>query len=212
MPSKLLAAQKSLVTGASSGIGRAVAVALARAGADVVVNFFSTTHHAEDTVAQIRALGAKSYAHQADVSSENDVIAMFERLRNEFGALDILIANAGVQQDAPIDRMRLEQWNYVFSVDLTGQFLCAREAIREFRWRGAAHHVSRAVGKIIFISSVHQEIPWAGHVNYGTAKGGVAMLMRSLAQGVASEGVRVNAIAPGAIRTRINRAASRLAF
>ena len=207
MPSKLLAAQKSLVTGASSGIGRAVAVALASAGADVVVNYFSTSHHAEATVAQIHALGVKSYAHQADVSSENDVIAMFERLRNEFGALDILIANAGVQQDAPIDRMTLEQWNYVLSVDLMGQFLCAREAIREFRRRGAAHDVSRAVGKIIFISSVHQQIPWAGHVNYGAAKGGVAMLMRSLAQEVASEGVRVNAIAPGAIRTRINRAA-----
>jgi len=207
MPSKSLAAQKSLVTGASSGIGRAVAVALAKAGADVVVNYLSTTNHAEATAAQIRALGVKSYAHKADVSSESDIVAMFQRVRNELGTLDILIANAGVQQDAPIDSMTLEQWNHVLSVDLTGQFLCAREAIREFRRRGATHDVSRATGKIIFISSVHQEVPWAGHVNYAAAKGGVGMLMRSLAQEVASEGVRVNAIAPGAIRTPINRAA-----
>jgi glucose 1-dehydrogenase len=207
MPNKSLAAQKSLVTGASSGIGRAVAVALGRAGADVVVNYLSSPSDAEAIAGEIRSIGGKSYAHQADVSSEGDVIAMFQRLRNELGTLDILIANAGVQQDAPIDRMTLAQWNHVLSVDLTGQFLCAREAIREFRRRGATRDVSRATGKIIFISSVHQEVPWAGHVNYAAAKGGVGMLMRSLAQEVASEGVRVNAIAPGAIRTPINRAA-----
>jgi glucose 1-dehydrogenase len=149
----------------------------------------------------------KSYAHKADVSSENEVVAMFERVRDEFGTLDILVTNAGVQHDAPIERMSLAQWNKVLSVDLTGQFLCAREAVREFRRRGVVPGVSRAAGKIICMSSVHQQIPWACRANYAAAKGGVAMLMRSLAQEVAGERVRINAVAPGAIRTPINRAA-----
>jgi glucose 1-dehydrogenase len=131
---------------------------------------------------------------------------MFEGVRRELGTLDILVANAGIQADATIDSMTLEQWNSVLSINLTGQFLCAREAVREFRRRGVVAEVSRAAGKIICMSSVHQEIPWAGHVNYAASKGGVAMLMRSLAQEVATERIRVNAIAPGAIRTPINRA------
>jgi glucose 1-dehydrogenase len=201
-----LSSQKAVITGASSGLGRAVAIALARAGADVVVNYVSDPLGAEAVVAEARQSGVRSYAHKANVASEAEVVSMFERIRREFGTIDILVANAGIQADATIDTMTLEQWNMVLSINLTGQFLCAREAIREFRRRGVVAEVSRAAGKIICMSSVHQEIPWAGHVNYAASKGGVAMLMRSLAQEVATERIRVNAIAPGAIRTPINRA------
>jgi glucose 1-dehydrogenase len=203
--SKSLRGQKALVTGASSGIGRAVAIALAQAGADVVVNYLSGDDAAQRVVGEAAEAGAKAFAHQADVSDENAVVRMFDRARQEFGTIDILVANAGLQQDAPVAAMTLDQWNKVISVNLTGQFLCAREAIREFRQRGPVLPVSCAVGKIICISSVHQLIPWAGHINYAASKGGIDMMMRSLAQEVAPERIRINAIAPGAIRTPINR-------
>jgi glucose 1-dehydrogenase len=203
----VLHGQKALVTGASSGIGLAVAVALGQAGADVAVNYLSGDDAARRVVDTIATAGSKAFAHKADVSDERAVAQMFERVRAEFGTLDILVANAGLQQDAPIATMTLQQWNTVISVNLTGQFLCAREAIREFRRRGPVPAVSRAVGKIICMSSVHQQIPWAGHVDYAASKGGVDMMMRSLAQEVAPERIRINAIAPGAIRTPINREA-----
>jgi glucose 1-dehydrogenase len=205
MPS--LQGQTAIVTGANSGIGRAVAVALGGAGADVVVNYVTAPQAAQAVVDEIRGNKAKAIAHRADVSDEAQVAGMFERVREEFGTLDILVANAGLQSDAAIGEMTLAQWNKVLSVNLTGQFLCAQEAIREFRRRGMRPDVSCALGKIICMSSVHQEIPWAGHVNYAASKGGIAMMMRSLAQEVAAERIRVNAIAPGAIRTPINRQA-----
>jgi glucose 1-dehydrogenase len=118
-----------------------------------------------------------------------------------------VVNNAGLQRDAPFDEMTLEQWNTVIAVNLTGQFLCAREAIREFKRRGPRPEVSCATGKIIRISSVHELIPWAGHVNYAASKGGVMLLMKTLAQEVAPLKIRVNGIAPGAIRTPINAAA-----
>lgn len=201
----VLRGQKALVTGANSGIGLAVAVALGQAGADVAVNYLSGDDAAERVVDTIATAGSKAFAHHADVSDERAVVHMFERVRAEFGTLDILIANAGLQQDAPIATMTLQQWNTVISVNLTGQFLCAREAIREFRRRGPDPAVSNAVGKIVCMSSVHQQIPWAGHVDYAASKGGIDMMMRSLAQEVAPERIRINAIAPGAIRTPINR-------
>jgi glucose 1-dehydrogenase len=199
--------QRALVTGGSRGIGRAIADALGQAGADVVVNYSGHAEEAESLAAEIRSYGVRSFAHRADVSSELDVKRMFERACSEFGTIDILIANAGLQQDAPIASMTLAQWNRVLAVNLTGQFLCAREAIREFRRRGPVPEISKALGKIICMSSVHQVIPWAGHVNYAASKGGVDLLMRSLAQEVAPLHIRVNAIAPGAIRTAINREA-----
>src|SRR5262245_16970797 len=199
--------QTAIVTGASSGIGRAVAVALGNAGAAVVVNYISAPLAAEAVVEQVRGAGGSALAHQADVADEAQVVAMFDRARKEFGSVDILVANAGLQADATISGMTLAQWNKVLSVNLTGQFLCAREAIREFRRRGMRPEISCALGKIICMSSVHQEIPWAGHVNYAASKGGIEMMMRSLAQEVARERIRVNAIAPGAIRTPINRQA-----
>lgn len=204
---KLLTGQKALVTGANSGIGKAVAIALGEAGADVVVNYVEGAEAAEAVAAQIRGFGAKAYTHRADVSSEDEVAAMFKRIMQEFGTIDILVNNAGLQRDAPFHEMSLEEWNAVLGVNLTGQFLCAREAVREFLRRGVVASISRAAGKIICMSSVHQEIPWTGHANYATSKGGIKLMMQSLAQEVAPHRIRVNAIAPGAIRTPINNAA-----
>lgn len=199
-----LKGQKALVTGASSGIGKGIAIALGHAGADVVVNYSRDQKGAEEAVAALEGCGVRAYAARADVASEDDVLAMFEQARAEFGTLDILVANAGLQQDAPFDQMTLAQWNKVIGVNLTGQFLCTREAVREFRRRGVKPEVSCAAGKIICVSSVHDVIPWAGHVNYAASKGGISMMMKSIAQEVAPWRIRVNAISPGAIRTPIN--------
>jgi glucose 1-dehydrogenase len=202
-----LIGQKALVTGADSGIGRAVALALGEAGADVVVNYVRQEGAAAEVVEQIQGTGVSAYAHKADVAREDEVEAMFAHMCAQFGTIDILVANAGLQRDAAFHAMTLAQWNAVLSVNLTGQFLCARAALREFLRRGVVETVSRAAGKIICMSSVHQEIPWAGHANYAASKGGVMMMMRSLAQEVAPHRIRVNGIAPGAIRTPINTAA-----
>jgi glucose 1-dehydrogenase len=200
-----LKGQKALVTGASSGIGKGIAVGLGHAGADVVVNYLSGDEEAEAVVEEIRRCGdGRSYAHRCDVSNEEEVRQMFDRMRREFGTVDILVNNAGLQQDAVFEEMTLAQWNKVISVNLTGQFLCSREAVREFKRRGAQPAVSCSAGKIICISSVHDVIPWAGHVNYAASKGGVSMMMKSLAQEVAPWRIRVNAISPGAVRTPIN--------
>jgi glucose 1-dehydrogenase len=206
-PLRSLAGQKALVTGANSGIGRAVAIALGRAGADVVVNYVAGEDAAEAVVAEIEKSGSSAFAFRADVSREEDVKVMFTEVVERFGTLDILVANAGLQRDAAFHEMTLEQWNTVLGVNLTGQFLCAREAIGEFMRRGVVEAVSRSAGKIICMSSVHQEIPWAGHANYAASKGGIMMMMRSLAQEVAPMRIRVNSIAPGAVRTPINTAA-----
>lgn len=205
--SRQLVGQKALVTGANSGIGRSVALALAEAGADVVVNYVSGEAAAHDAVDTIRKNGVNAYAHCADVSKEDQVQEMVRRMIRELGTIDILVANAGLQRDAPFHEMTLEQWKTVLDVNLTGQFLCAREAIREFLRRGVVESVSCAAGKIICMSSVHQEIPWAGHANYAASKGGVMMMMQTIAQEFAPHRIRVNGIAPGAIRTPINRSA-----
>lgn len=204
---KVLAGQKALVTGANSGIGRGVAIGLGQAGADVVVNYVSGEEAAQAVVDEIRQSGANAIAHKADVSSEEQVADMFKRMVREFGTIDILVNNAGLQRDAPFGEMTLAQWNTVLSVNLTGQFLCAREAIREFLRRGIVPSVSCAAGKIICMSSVHQEIPWGGHANYAASKGGIKLMMESLAQEAAPHHIRVNGIAPGAIRTPINTTA-----
>ena len=204
---KVLTGQKALVTGANSGIGRGTAIALGQAGADVVVNYVVDDAAADAVVEEIRRSGVKSFAHKADVSSEEQVAAMFARMIEEFGTIDILVNNAGLQRDSAFHDMTLDKWNKVLSVNLTGQFLCAREAAREFLRRGVVPSVSSAAGKIICMSSVHQEIPWAGHVNYASSKGGIKLMMESMAQELAPKRIRVNAIAPGAIRTPINTAA-----
>ncbi|MFI8521095.1 SDR family oxidoreductase [Streptomyces sp. NPDC085481] len=207
VPARLLRGQKALVTGANSGIGKATAIGLGRAGADVVVNYVTGREAAEEVVEEITSFGVRAAAYEADVSQEDQVAAMTGRMVEEFGTIDILVANAGLQQDARLTDMTLAQWQKVIDVNLTGQFLCAREAAKEFRRRGVVPAVSRAAGKIICMSSVHQIIPWSGHVNYASSKGGVQMMMQTLAQELAPEKIRVNAVAPGAIRTPINRAA-----
>ena len=204
---KLLAGQKALVTGANSGIGKAVALGLGRAGADVAINYITDEETARDMVEEIEGFGVKALAVEADVSNEDEVQAMFEVVLDAFGTLDILVANAGLQRDATYDEMTLEQWNKVISVNLTGQFLCTRAAVREFKRRGVREAVSVAAGKIICMSSVHQIIPWSHHANYASSKGGIDMLMQSMAQELAPLHIRINSIAPGAIRTPINRKA-----
>jgi glucose 1-dehydrogenase len=203
----LLKGQKALVTGANSGIGKAIAIALAAAGADVAVNYVDGEAAAQEVVRSIQASRGRAIAIRADVSNETEVQAMFEHVIREFGTIDILVNNAGLQRDAPFDQMTLAQWNFVIGVNLTGQFLCAREALREFKRRGVVEEVSVAAGKIICISSVHEVIPWSNHANYAASKGGIMMMMKSLAQEVAPLRIRVNSICPGAVRTPINAAA-----
>ena len=142
----------------------------------------------------------------ADVSKEDEVVAMFDRFVAEQGRIDIVVANAGLQMDSRFTEMTLAQWNGVLAVNLTGQFLITREGVRRFLAQEPSP-LSRARGKIVCMSSVHEVIPWAGHVNYAASKGGVMLMMKSLAQEVAPRKIRVNAIAPGAIRTPINRSA-----
>ena len=206
-PLKPLKNQKALVTGANSGIGEACALAIGAAGADVVINYISRPEEAERVVKCIGQKGSRAIAFQADVSREDQVQAMFAAMLKEFGTIDILVNNAGLQRDSQFQDMSLEQWNTVIAINLTGQFLCAREAVREFLRRGVVPEVSTAAGKIICMSSVHEVIPWGGHVNYAASKGGVMQLMKSMAQELAPKKIRVNSIAPGAIKTPINRAA-----
>jgi glucose 1-dehydrogenase len=203
----MLAGQRALVTGANSGIGKAVARGLAEAGASVVVNYVSNEADACQVVQDIESTGGKAMAVRADVSREDQVKAMFRKMFAAYGSIDILVNNAGLQRDAAFQNMTLEQWNFVLSVNLTGQFLCAREAAREFIRRGVVPELSLAAGKIICMSSVHQTIPWSRHANYAASKGGVMMLMQTMAQELAAYHIRVNSIAPGAIKTPINRSA-----
>lgn len=201
---RVLAGQTAIVTGANSGIGRAVAIALGRAGADVVVNYVTRPEAAEEVARDVASQGVRAFTFAADVRREEQVQAMFTAARQRFGTVDILVNNAGLQKDAPFESLSLADWQFVLDVNLTGQFLCAREAVREFRRRGVRPEISCAAGKIICMSSVHDVIPWAGHVNYAASKGGVAMMMKSIAQEVAPHRIRVNSVSPGAVRTPIN--------
>ena len=206
MTEKKLQNQVAIITGASSGIGTGTAKALAAAGAVVVINHpvAATKDAAERVLADIRAQGGEGIAFQCDVSREEEVKKMFDETIARFGTVDILVNNAGLQRDAAFEEMTLEQWNTVLNVNLTGQFLCARAAIREFLRRGIVPQKSKAAGKIICMSSVHEVIPWAGHANYAASKGGVMLMMKSIAQEFAPKKIRVNSIAPGAIKTPIN--------
>lgn len=202
-----LKGQSALVTGADSGIGKGVAIALAAAGANVIINHVDAHEIAEQTVDEIRAAGGKAYAIHADISNEAEVQAMFAEMFEKYGTIDILVNNAGLQWDSKFVDMTLDQWNTVISINLTGQFLCSREAAREFIRRGVVEGRSRAAGKIICMSSVHEVIPWAGHVNYAASKGGISMFMKSIAQELAPHKIRVVGIGPGAIQTPINKGA-----
>ncbi len=204
MSHNVLTGQRALVTGANSGIGKGVAIALGKAGAKVVVNYISSEERANNVVETIKSNGSDALAIRADVSKEDQVEAMFKQMIDAWGSIDILVANAGVQRDADFTEMTLDQWQFVIDINLTGQFLCCREAAREFIRRGIDPELSCSAGKIICMSSVHEVIPWAGHVNYATSKGGVNMMMQSIAQELAVKKIRVNSISPGAIATPIN--------
>lgn len=202
-----LKGQSALVTGANSGIGKAIAIAMGNEGANVVVNYVTKPEMAQQVVDEIKNNGGKAIAFCADVSKEDQVQSMFQAMYKEFGTIDILVNNAGLQKDAAFEDMTLADWQLVIDVNLTGQFLCAREATREFLRRGVVPERSIAAGKIICMSSVHEVIPWGGHVNYATSKGGVMLLMKSMAQELAPKKIRVNSIGPGAIQTPINHGA-----
>jgi glucose 1-dehydrogenase len=206
---KKLVGQVAIVTGASSGIGAGCAKALAAAGATVVVNYPAEAAKAAAAAVldEIKAQGGTGIIYACDVSQEAQVKQMFSGVVTQFGVLDILVNNAGLQRDSAFQDMTLEQWNTVLGVNLTGQFLCAREAIRIFLKQGVIKDRSRAAGKIICMSSVHEEIPWGGHANYAASKGGIMMLMKSIAQEFAPVKIRVNSIGPGAIKTPINHTA-----
>ena len=207
MAEKKLNGQTAIVTGANSGIGEGVAVSLGEAGANVVINYVVNPDAANTVVEKIKSAGSNAIAVQADVSKEDQVINMFKQTIQQFGTVDILVNNAGLQRDAKFHEMTLAQWQLVIDINLTGQFLCAREAIKEFLRRGIVAERSVACGKIICMSSVHELIPWAGHANYATSKGGIKMLMQSLAQEYGGQKIRINSICPGAIQTPINKSA-----
>jgi len=194
----------ALVTGANSGIGEAVAKALASEGAQVAVNYVVNEEEAKRVAQEIRDKNGIAIAIQADVSKEDEVRSMFAQMYKEFGTIDILVSNAGIQNDVDFVDMTLKQWQQVIDVNLTGGFLCAREAAKEFISRGIVKEKSICAGKIIFVSSVHEIIPWARHVNYAASKGGIMLLMKSIAQELAPHKIRVNSIGPGAIKTPIN--------
>jgi glucose 1-dehydrogenase len=202
-----LKGQTALVTGGSSGIGRGIAIQLAASGANVLVNYNSNKEEAEETVEEITKAGGTAIIYQANVGDESDVQDMFKHAIECFGTIDILVNNSGIQEDASFVDMTLDQWNKVINTNLTGQFLCAREAVREFIKRGPRPEISKALGKIICISSVHEIIPWSGHANYAASKGGVFMLMKSMAQELGELKIRINSIGPGAIKTPINNEA-----
>lgn len=196
---------RAIVTGGSSGIGEAIARAFALQGASVIVNYLSDQEAANRVICDIRDNGGRAETVQADISTADGCAKLFAAAEYHFGGIDVLVANAGIQRDAAFTDLSLDDWSKVIDVNLTGHFLCAQEAVRRFRLQGLESAKSPALGKIIFTSSVHQAIPWAGRTNYAAAKGGIKMLMETMAQELSPEKIRVNAIAPGAIKTAINR-------
>lgn len=202
---KTLEGRTAVVTGGSSGIGKAIALAYGRQKCNVVVNYLSGEAEANDIAAEIEKMGGKAIAVQADVSKEKEVEQLFKATHDNFGTIDFLVCNAGIQKDNKLSEMSLEEWQKVIDVNLTGYFLCARQAVKEFLSREQDDNNRKAAGHIIFVSSVHDIIPWAGHINYAASKGGVLMFMKSLALEVAPHKIRVNAISPGAIKTDINK-------
>ncbi len=206
-PNNRLAGQTAVITGGDSGLGRAISLAFAKEGANVVINYAHNEKAAHEVEQLITDGGGKALVVQADVSQEAAVESLFQQAVDAFGTVDVLVANSGLQQDSPFENMTLAQWQKVIDVNLTGQFLCTRAAIREFLRRGLRPDVSAALGKIICMSSVHEVIPWGGHANYASSKGGVELLMKSIAQEFGKRKIRINSIAPGAIKTPINTAA-----
>lgn len=196
--SRRLEGRRALVTGANSGIGREIALRLAREGASVAVNYLSRPEDADAVVKEIEEAGGKGIAVQADISNEQQVDAMFVRAVAELGGIDILVNNAGMETNHPFLEMPLDAWRKVIEVDLTGAFICAQRAARQMVQSGTG-------GAIVNISSVHQIIPWGGFAHYCAAKAGMEMMTKTAALELATQKVRVNSVAPGAIKTPINQ-------
>lgn len=193
-----LTGKKALVTGGSRGIGRGIAICLAKQGADVAVNYRSNLQEAEATVAEIVKLGRQSFAVQADVSQEDQVIKMFADLEGKWEKLDILVNNAGILQSKPFEQISLADWDAMLNTNLRGQFLCAREAIK----------LMGQGGRIINIASISSGgvgIAYPQIAHYTAAKGGVVGMTEALAVELGPKGINVNAIAPGAIETDMTR-------
>jgi glucose 1-dehydrogenase len=199
MSERPLARRRALVTGAATGIGRATAARLATDGAEVAVNYIGDPGPADALVREIEAGGGSAVAVEADVSDEAQVGAMFQRARDELGGpVDLLVNNAGIEKPFPLVEMPLDEWNRVLSVNLTGAFLCAREAARGMIAAGDG-------GAIVNVSSVHEVIPWPSFGHYCASKGGMKLWAQSVAKELAPHGIRVVNVAPGAILTPINR-------
>jgi glucose 1-dehydrogenase len=194
-----LEGRRAIVTGASSGIGRAIAIRLATAGAAVAVNHFSSHERrdAESVVAEINDLGGTALAVHADVGDELQVVQMVRQIVSELGGLEILVNNAGIETQAQILELSLELWERVLRTNLTGAFLCLREAGKVM--------VGRGRGVIVNISSVHEHDPWPGFAHYCASKAGLKLLMQTAARELAPRGIRVVNVAPGAIETPINQ-------
>jgi glucose 1-dehydrogenase len=195
-----------LVTGGSSGIGQAIAVAFAERGANVAINYLTTPDEAHDTEEQVHACvnrvrqeGVRDVLVQGDVSKEEDVVRMVGEAADELGGLDVLINNAGIQISKPSDELTSGEFDKVLAVNLRGSFLCAREAIKGFLAAGKP-------GVVVNVSSVHQLIPKPDYLGYSCSKGGMMNLTRTLALEYAERGIRVNGIGPGATITPINSA------
>jgi NAD(P)-dependent dehydrogenase (short-subunit alcohol dehydrogenase family) len=193
-----LKGRRALVTGANSGIGAAIVAALAEAGADVAINFLRHPELAETGAADARTRGVRALTVEADVADAAAVAAMFGRLDDEWGGIDILVNNAGIDgrrmSGAEAD---LAEWRQVLEVNLFGAFHCARQALRRM--------LPQKHGVILNMTSVHEVIPWSGYSAYAASKAGLSMLTRTLAQEAAPANVRVLSLAPGAIKTPINR-------
>jgi NAD(P)-dependent dehydrogenase (short-subunit alcohol dehydrogenase family) len=193
-----LAGKRALVTGANSGLGEAIATALAGAGARVALNYVVHPEKAEEVAHRIEGRGGSALPVKADVSNAAEVAAMFAAVDRAFGGLDVLVNNAGIDGHRALTwEADPAEWERVVRVDLLGPFLCAREALRRM--------VAQRRGVVLNVTTVHERIAWSGYGAYASAKAGLSMLTKTLAQEAAPFGIRVVALAPGAIRTPINR-------
>ncbi|MFL0794885.1 MAG: 3-oxoacyl-[acyl-carrier-protein] reductase [Prochlorococcus sp.] len=192
-----LTGQTALVTGASRGIGRSVALALAEAGAEVVVNYSSSPNAAEEVVTAIKTAGGEAYAVKANVGEETAIDELIKTVLERSGRLDVLVNNAGITRDGLLMRMKTEDWQAVINLNLTGVFLCTRAVARTM--------LKQRSGRIINITSVVGLMGNAGQANYAAAKAGVVGLTRSTAKEFASRGITVNAVAPGFITTDMTK-------
>ncbi|KIL52892.1 glucose-1-dehydrogenase [Jeotgalibacillus campisalis] len=193
-----LKGKTAIVTGASSGLGKAIALRFGEEKMNVIVNYLNKKEEAQQVAGDIEKAGGKAIAVQGDVSVEEDIDRLIQSAHEHFGSLHVMMNNAGIQNEVPSHEMTLEEWNKVISVNLTGTFLGSTKAI-------AYMLEHRIQGSVINMSSVHEIVPWPHFVHYAASKGGMNMLSQTLALEYAGQGIRVNNIAPGAINTPINK-------